>query len=291
MNATLVATAGGTVTALCWGAGDWLSARSAKHLSAQQVNLAVQPANTLVALAVFLFSDFQFPTPHQALTIMAGSILITLAYLLFVKALAYGPVGVIVPIGNSYPLVTILLSIFILSEAFSAGQVGAMIGIVAGAGVLAYQRNTHKIPVRELHKDTLLAAAAAITWGLAFFVQNTVVKDLSWQTLYVTSEAVATLTTTFLFVAMYRSRTLEAGKKALAYKPGLLAGVAGASGFIGLYLGAEKAGSLIIPTVLSACGPLVTSAMGAVIDHERLGVLKRVGAVMIVAGIIILNVS
>jgi drug/metabolite transporter (DMT)-like permease len=291
MNATLVATIGGSATALCWGAGDWLSAKSARKLTPQQVNLAVQAFDTLLGLLIFLFADVHMPALHQVLAIGGGGLLITLAYLIFVRALVDGPVGVIVPIGNSYPLITVILSVAILSETVSAGQMGAMVGIIIGAAVLAYQKNTRKVPVRELHKDTLLAVIAAMVWGLGFFVQNTVVKDLSWQTVLVTMEAATTLITVTMFTATYRSKAIAAGKQALTHKPALLAGVVGAAGFIGLYLGADKAGSLIIPAVLSACGPLVTSALGAVIDHERLGALKRVGAVIVVAGVIVLNLA
>lgn len=260
-------------------------------MSAQQVNLAVQSIDTLTGLAVFLLADFQMPALHQILAIMVGGTLITAAYLLFVRALTDGPVGVIVPIGNSYPLITILLSVVFLSEVFKAGQVAAMIGIIVGAALLAYQKNAQKIPVRELHKDTLLAVAAAVTWGFGFFLQNTVVGDLSWQTLFVTMEAATTLVTVLAFTVTYRARTVRAAGQAITHKPALLAGAVGAGGFVALYLGGEKAGSLIIPTVLSACGPLIASVLGAVIDKERLGILKRVGAAMIVSGIVILNLA
>jgi drug/metabolite transporter (DMT)-like permease len=292
MNATLIATIAGLITALCWGFTDWLTAKSAKKLSVVQVNLTIQAIDSLAALLVFLlFSGFHMPTAQQALAVGAGGILITIAYLLFVKALATSPVGVIAPLGNSYPLITILLSIFVLSETFSAGQVGAMIGIIIGASLLAYQKNRQKIPARELHKDTLLAAAAAVTWGLAFFIQDTVVKDLNWQTIFVTMEAVTTILSSLIFIVAYRTRTIAAARQAITYKPALFAGLMGALGFIAFYLGSDRAGSLIIPTVLSACGTLVASVLGAVFDKEKIGALKRVGAVLVVAGIIVLNVS
>lgn len=55
------------------------------------------------------------------------------------------------------------------------------------------------------------------------------------------------------------------------------------------YMGSDKAGSVVVPTVLSAGGPLVASVLGAIVDKEKIGFYKRVGAVTIVAGIILLN--
>jgi len=48
---------------------------------------------------------------------------------------------------------------------------------------------------------------------------------------------------------------------------------------------------VILATVLSAGGPLVASVWGAVFDHERIGMVKRAGAVFIVASVVVLNIA
>ncbi len=291
MSPTLIATIAGLTTALCWGTGDWLSAKSTKKLGAMQINFAVSIAAVIMTTILFLVSDISMPTQGQFVAIGAGGTLITLAYIFFVKALATGPVGVIVPLGNSYPLVTVGLSIVILSEVFSTMQVAAMVGIVLGAALLAYEKNRNNIPIRELHKDTLLAAAAAITWGVAFFILDPVVGKVSWQTMYIVIEIFMFPLSFALLAVTYKSKVFSAVKESASSKPALLAGAVGTLGFMAFYLGSDRAGSLIIPTVLSACGPLVASILGAVFDHEKLGTLKRAGAVLVVAGIIVLNIA
>jgi drug/metabolite transporter (DMT)-like permease len=71
----------------------------------------------------------------------------------------------------------------------------------------------------------------------------------------------------------------------------LTIGVFGSIGAVAIYIGSNRSGSVVIPTVLSAGGPLVASIWAAIFDKEKIGVLKRAGAVIVVAGIIILNVS
>ncbi len=175
MNATLVATFAGLITALAWGFGDWLSAKGAKKFDPFQFNFGVSYVNLAVAAGLLAFTHIIVPTPSQLLAIITASVLIPVAYIIFVKALTHGPVGTVVPLGNSYPLITIALSIVILSQAFNAAQVGAMVGIVLGAMLLAYQKNRQQIPLKELHKDTALAVIAAIIWGFGFFVLNSTV--------------------------------------------------------------------------------------------------------------------
>jgi drug/metabolite transporter (DMT)-like permease len=291
MNATLVATLAGSITALCWGFGDWLSAKGAKKFEPIQFNFGVSYVNLMLALGLLVFSRVTMPAPGQLLAILIASVLIPTAYIIFVKALANGPVGIIVPLGNSYPLVTVALTIAILSQAFGAAQVGAMAGIVLGAMLLAYQKNHQRIPLRELHKDTALAVLAAVIWGFGFFSLNTVAGDVSWQTTTVIIEIAMFVFALAALGSKYRSGTLAVIKKTLPDKIVLWCGFAGALGFISLFVGSDYAKSSVIVVVLSSCSTLVAAALGAVFERERLGALKRMGAVLVVGGIIVLNLA
>jgi drug/metabolite transporter, DME family len=291
MNATLVATFAGLITALAWGFGDWLSSKAAKKFDPIQINFGVSYMNLVLVAGLLAYGHITVPAPNQLLAIVAAGVLTPVAYVIFVKALRSGPVGIIVPLGNSYPLVTIVLSIVILAQAFNAMQVGAMVGIVLGAMLLAYQKNRQQIPLRELHKDTMLAAVAAILWGLGFFVLNTVVGHVNWQTIALFMEIVMFGVAAAALLFVHGSNAPVLIKQALSSKIILAGGFVGAVGFVSLYVGSDYAKSAVIPTVLSGCSTLVAAALGAVFEHERLGAAKRAGAVLVVAGIIILNLS
>ncbi|MGH7238990.1 MAG: EamA family transporter, partial [Candidatus Saccharimonadales bacterium] len=188
-------------------------------------------------------------------------------------------------------LFTILLSVIFLSTNFKSSQIAAMIGIVAGAVILAYKRNHKKLPLHQLHKQTILALIAAIVWGIGFFILNPVVNKVSWQSISIISELFAMVFSAVLICATYGRQTLPAIKESLNYKLPLITGIVGEVGMIVFYLGSTKAGSVVIPTVLSAGGPLVASVWAAIIDKEKLGLSKRIGAFAVVAGIVVLNAT
>ena len=291
MNNVLIATLAGMMTALCWGVSDWLSAKASKRLGPIQINFGLQIIGVIMVLILALFSDISMPSIGQLALIATSSTLITCAYLIFVKALETGAVGIIVPLANSYPLITILLSITILGRHFSVGQFIGILIIIIGAVVLAYEKNENKVPFKELHKETLLAGLAVLIWGVGFFAVDPVVDKISWQTLSFCSEIYAMFLATFLLVVSERRHTLVAAKNAISHRITLLIGLAGTGGAIFIYMGADYGGSIIIPAVMSSAGPLVASILGAVVDKETLGWVKRVGAVILIAGVIILNLT
>lgn len=217
--------------------------------------------------------------------------MITVAYLLFVKALSAGAVGIIVPIANSYALVTVTLSLVFGAATLSGSQYGAILAIIGGSAVLAYERNHKKLPLKELHKDTILAVAAAIFWGFAFYTVNSLVGDLNWQTITILTQLWQTPTALVIMLAVYKKQFIKYAYKPVADKQIWLMGFIGIGGAAALYLGSDYADSVVIPTVLSGMGPLIASALSAVVDHEKLSYFKRIGAVVIVAGITVLNLT
>lgn len=291
MNPTLVATLAGTITAVAWGFGDWFSSRLAKKFDPIQINFGVSYMNIVLIAGLLALGHIIMPTAHQLLAITVAGVMTPAAYILFVKALKDGPVGVVVPLGNSYPLFTIMLSIVLLSQAFNSWQVGAMTGIVLGAMMLAYQRNRRQIPLRELHKDTALAVCAAFIWGFGFFVLNSVVADVNWQTITFFTEIVMFLVATFALIAVHGSRAPRLVRQALPNKLILGGGLVGAIGFVSFYVGSDYANNAVIPTVLSGCSTLVAALLGAILNHEKLGAMKRLGGALIVTGVIILNLA
>jgi uncharacterized membrane protein len=62
-----------------------------------------------------------------------------------------------------------------------------------------------------------------------------------------------------------------------------------AVGSIAFYLGAGYSGSVVIPAVIASASPLVTSLMAHIKDKEKLSVYKRIGALVIVLGLMLLN--
>jgi drug/metabolite transporter (DMT)-like permease len=291
MDPILVATLSGIIVAFLWGTNDWLTSRCAKLFRPAQINMVISFVGTAIAAGLFLVMNVPVPDTRQLVILLVADFLITFAYLILVRALKDGAVGIIAPLGNSYPFVTVLLSVIFLGNLFSAPQITAMMVIILGACVLAYEKNHQNIPLKELHKDTFLAVVAAVLWGVAFFILGFIVDELPWQSIYVYTQPIALGIAFFVLFATVRQRPLAAIKSASVNKTVLMTGVTATTGALALYIGSDYAGNIVIPSVIAACAPLVASGWGAAIDKERLGIFKRLGAVIVVIGIIILNSS
>lgn len=291
MSPVLEATLGGLIAAVCWGTGNYIVSKLSKHENPITINFATTFYGCLLVILVLLLSDVHMPTSSQLLTMGIAEIFVTAAYLLFVKALSSGTVGIVVPLSSTYPLIILLLSIAIIGATFSGAQIGAMVGIVIGAVVLAYEKNHKKVPLKVLHKESALAVSAALIWGVGFFFLNYVVDKLSWQVVMGVMYISGAILGFLLLVLVERKKVIQTLKSSLSNRSVLVAGPLLVAGSLGFYIGSDKAHSVVIPSVLSASEPLVTSFWAAVIDKEKVGVLKRIGAVIIVGGIILLNLS
>jgi drug/metabolite transporter (DMT)-like permease len=289
MNSVLIATLGGVSTAAAWGTTDWLTSKITHKQSAWTINFMVQVIGIVMIGLVLVLNPATLPTAIQWLRLSLGVIIINCGYLTFLKALKGGAVGIIVPLNNIYPLFTLILSIIFLGQIFKQGQVAAMLVIVAGAAFLAYEKNHQNIPLRELHHKSILATWSAVIIGFGFFILNPLFHQLSWQVLLFCESVAATIFAALTMLAVYRrsaAKTIVAG-----YKDKTLwtISVVGNLGAIGLYIGAGAAHSIVIPTVVAGAAPLVSAGLAAVYDKEKLGMLKRLGAVGVVGGVILLN--
>jgi drug/metabolite transporter (DMT)-like permease len=291
MSVVLFATIAGIITAFCWGIGDWMQARSSKAIGANETYFAVTFLGIIMLLLPLPFFSLDFPDSSQFITILASGTCIAIAYLCFMKALSSGAVGMVVPLGNTYPLFTLLLSIVVLNQVFESIQIAAMAAIVIGAAILAYEKNHKKIPLKTLHKDTALAFVASLFWGVGFFIMNPLFGEVSWQIIFLITNIIMVLLGMAFLVKNHGAKAGQAMKRSLVNKPVVYAALILNAGAFAFYIGSDYAGNVIIPAVLSASAPLVASFLGAYIDKEKLGILKRIGAVIIVSGIIILNIA
>jgi drug/metabolite transporter (DMT)-like permease len=269
---------------------DWLTPRSKHKLSFWQINLMVNLAGVICYLLLFVAT-----LPHHMLAqdvflkAFLGSALLCTGYVFFVKALTIGPVGVVVPLSNVYPLITLVLSIIFLNEVFTHLQIFAIVIILLGAILLAYEKNHQKLPLRSLHRANIFTLIAVIIWGLAYFVLNPLFTKDNWQIMLLILDATGVSIATILMIFAYKRKALEAAKNALSTGKAWLAGLLLVVGTAAIYWGAGQVGDVIVPTVISALSPLLAAGLEAVVDKKRLSLLKYAGALTAVAGIILIN--
>ncbi len=289
MNNVLLATISGVITALCWGTTDWISSKLTKKFKKLEMNFAFQLPSILIMIPILVIVGQPLPSINLILRLCLISCFFIVAFLFLLKALSMGSVGVVVPIANTYSLLTLALSSIFIGVVFSNFQIIAIAGIVLGVVLLVYEKNHEKIPIRVHHKATIYALFASAFWGLGFFLVDTVIGKVSWQMLTGITSTFMVIFSFILIAITNRGEIISVLKKSLSIKLALFGGVIAQIGVISLYIGSDRSGSVVIPVVIASSSPLIASCLSTLYDNEKLGLIKRIGAVVVVAGIIALN--
>lgn len=289
MSNVLVATLGGLFALCFWGTSDWLTSKSSKKFTNIEVNLALQLVGALMMAVVLLISGEGFPALNQTFVLMLGAAFFTVAYLCFIRGLSIGETGVVVPLANTYPFVTLILTLSLLDVSLNVVQITSMVVIILGAVLLGYEKVSWANARQHLGQEVIYALGASIFWGSGFFTANTVVDELPWQSLLSVLSIAMGFYALLLFVAKNGRKASRLIVSTLENKTGIVAGVALTVGSVAFYISAEVSGSVLIPAVIAAGAPLVASLLAAVFDKERIVLIKRVGALLVVVGVAILN--
>ena len=291
INGVLAATIGGLVALVFWGISDWLASKNSRQYTNVEVNMSIHFSAAIILAVVFLLSGQEIPQINQILTMMLAAGFFTAGYILFIRALSVGNTGVVVPLINTYPLFTLLASFLFLSITFSSLKIYAMLIIIAGAILLGTEKLNKKKIHEHLSQEVLMSILAAIFLGIDIFFLNTVVDVLPWETVASFTSIATAFYIMVLSIIKNKTLALRSIKNLHKNKVGLASGITLTAGAIGFFVGAEISGNLIIPGVIASASVLVTSLLSRIFDKEKLIITKRIGAVFVVAGVILLNIN
>lgn len=261
---------------------------SRRDFSGIQINFAVQFVSLPIALIVLLFFDTPLDNWRYVSLTVLGSAVFTLAFLAFIKALSKGPTGVVVPLQSVYPFYLLLMSVLFLGQKFSVGQIVAVLMIVTGVFLVAYEGQKN-IKILDFSIDKKMAILSGMLWGVGNFILNSIVDEASWQTIYVVGNLSIFI---FALILVLVSSNMDLGvlKKSLIHKRALVAGLVVTLGSLSFILGSTVVGSVVIILSIASAEPLAAAFLSRVFDKEILSMHKRIGAVTVVAALIILNI-
>lgn len=284
----LVATIGGIIALIGWGLSDYLVGKSGQRADALLANLVMQFIGTAILLPIVLWFGLPVIQGTELLVVVASAAFFVIAYILFIRAMAIGPFGVAAPIGNSYPLIVLLVGLTVFHIQIAFLQLLALFTITAGVILLAADRTT--LDYRKfLGSTTAFAMGTMIFWGLAFALLDLVIEKFAWYQLLFVVSLLASFFSLFFYVVLHRSfpslRQLQYRNIPYAW----YAGFVGIIAAIAFFAASQQSGSIVIPAVVASASPLVTSFLAHIRDGERLTVFKRLGAVVVVLGLVLLN--
>lgn len=286
---TLIATIGGLVTLLFWGAGDYFTGKSGQKGNVYLTNLIVQIVGLIIFTPIILSQDFYLPdAEYLTLTALVAG-MFTVAFISFVKALSIGPFGVASPLSNSYSFITLVISVVILGFHVSQTTLFVLLFIIAGIVLLVVDKTTFHW--RSFHGSTVYySLLSAILWGIGFVIADVVLKELTW---YQFLFFINFFTVIFGFVYYKKALRTFPDWREFRYKyapEAWLAGTLLTVGSTALFIATEYTGSVVVPAVIGSAAPLVTSLFARIRDNERLSPYKRLGALVVVVGLMLLNI-
>ncbi len=284
----LVATMGGVIALLFLGLSNYLAGKSGQEKDEYLTTFIIQIVTPFLLFPVVLLHGESIIIGSSLFVVILVTLFFTIAYISFVKALSIGPFGVVAPLGNSYALITLIFGIIFLQLQLSIIQIFSLLIIIIGVVMLSAEKKFFNY--KKLRGSALsLALTTMFFWGIGFALIDIIIDDYSWYQLLFLIGIFMSLFTFLYYLIVYKSfpkwEIMKYKNMTYAWKGGLFATI----GMSAFFVSAGYSGSVVIPAVIASASPLVTSFMAHIKDKETLSVYKRIGAVVIVIGLMLLN--
>jgi drug/metabolite transporter (DMT)-like permease len=281
----------GIIALFGWGIADFLAAITSRKLGNFSTLFWVQVIGFALATPYFLanFQAFDLISIIGVLPYLIGvAFFQTIAYLSFYKGLQTGLVSVVSPIGDSFSLITIMLSTLFLGERLTSFQIGAVILLIVSIVLTSTNLNelfeTKKLSVLTGVKEGLIAMLA---WGISLFLIVPASQVLGWFMPVYVFRFFMIVMLSLLIPLMYQKEFSIPDKKTFS-KLLLPVGIFDLSAFFGYSLGvSSEAASLVAP--VSSAFPMVAILLARLFLKEKLVLNQVTGVVGIVLGIILLS--
>ncbi len=265
---------------LAWGVADFVGPWQARTLGALRVMLWAQIAG-MTAMAIVVAARGSAPHGAAVLLAIPAAISGTLGLYAYYRGMAIGAMAVVAPIAGASAIVPVLFGILTGDRPAPvqyAGIAAALLGVV-----LASQEHQEG-GKRRVAAGVGLALLAAVGFGFYFPPMHAAgAADPYWSSLLfrITSTAIV-----LAAVAVRRPAVRVAGWK-LAVVIGV--GLGDTLGNL-LFAASSHAGGLIsLTSVLASLYPIVTVLLAAIVLHERIAPLQRIGVVLTLVGVLLIS--
>ena len=282
----------GLVAALGWGLSDFFGAVVGRKIGSLATVLIAQVFSAGFVTVVLLGGEHDLGalSPYLGWVALNG-LVSAIAYASHYRALELGPVAVVSPIGATYALVGVALSMIVLGE--RPGALALIGGAITVAGVMLTSTDLRKLRAGTHGTPPGLpwALVAAVTFGIGGFLLAYLAKELGWVT-GLWSSRVAQLAG-FAVLALVRRDDLR--ERGLVHSPLLIAGAIGVGltdllGVVSYSIGNETEFASVL-FVSSAVFPLIAVALSVAFLQERPVPNQYLGVGFVVAGLVALGMS
>jgi drug/metabolite transporter (DMT)-like permease len=284
----------GLLSALSWGISTLLAAVAARRIGALRTVVIGEAAGLAGYWTLFLFGHFSLrgvggTDPATWLLVLAGVIAVA-GYLAMYRGLESGHVGLVSAISACYGGVIAVLSVVLLREHLTAAAIAGIAATVAGVMVAVTQRGTAPgaTPngVRAPAIGVAFGLVAALCYGVGGFMIGRYTLNLGWLVPVVVARGGAMVILLGLLATPLRGPADVQLAPGLAWA--LAAGLTDAAGLV-FFTRGDQVGLVAVTAAVSSAYPVIPLIGGLLIFRERLMRQQIGGAVLIVAGLILLG--
>ncbi|RMG25141.1 MAG: DMT family transporter [Methanobacteriota archaeon] len=232
----------------------------------------------------------QYFSPTKLPLVMASAFLIVLGDGLFMLALKYYPVKLIVPISSVYPLVTaFILIVGRVEQVRFQILVGTFLTVI-GIYLVTRGEGNGSITLRPL----ILGLTTSVFWGSSIVIVRLILQDPNTEAIGLTGARTffMGLFSLILLVTIpkFREEIRNAEKQNLLHTikylamSGIIGWVIGASAF---FFAVQKIGASIA-TPITSTNPIIASILGVILGTENISAIQLYGIIITVIGTIII---
>jgi drug/metabolite transporter (DMT)-like permease len=290
----------GLLAAVAWGISTLLAAVAARRIGALRTVAIGEAAGLVCYGSLFGLGHFSLRGIGGVawLLVLAGVIGVG-GYLAMYRGLESGNVGLVSAISACYGGVIVVLSVLLLRERLTVMAVAGIIATVAGVMIAvlrsgatpekpAESPNTETAGVKAPAIGVVFGLIAALCYGIGGFLIGRYTVNLGWLVPVVVARGGAMVLLLGLLATPLRkpagSRLMQGVLWALA------AGVADAAGLVAFTRG-DQVGLVAVTAAVSSAYPIIPLIGGLFLFRERLRRQQVGGAMLILAGLILLGVG
>lgn len=275
----------GLAAALSWGLADFVAALASRRAGAIAVVFGFNLLATIgLAVACVVTGALDGVGAGDVWPFVGIGAIGAAAYLVFYRALAIGPISIVSPIVSGYAGVTVVLAVIFLGDRLSAGELAALLVLLAGVVLASSDLAQVRRISRHQALGLVLAVAAMVALGAFVFGVAYYADELGWLAPIFLGRAFTTL---FIGAAAVAQRQRLDRDVRLVGAISLVA-LVDTAGYVAFNIGTRKADTALVATA-AAPYAVVPIALGVALLRERPAPIQWLGIALVIGGVVLLG--
>lgn len=282
-----------SVVALFWGSAGIFAKLSTPKLGVARVALVITAVEAPMYTMAFLVWREDVAIGLDDALLAAGSCIIgILGFLCFFESIMDGPVAIAGTISASYPALTVIGALLVLSEELTGVQALGIVAIIGGVIALSYEPNPGSSKGVITKRSLVFSLIAFTLWGFWSLTSKMAIDRIGAGNLFAFYVLSAT-TAPLLYGWFRRIRPGGLAGENPSRKAWGLAAVGLGLNVIGAYAYtfALEGGSASLVVPISSAYPLVTVILAVALLHERLNRLHIPALIAVVSGLVLIGLT